>query len=95
VRLRKQQSWVESRPASRVLSKKISTLSRWARGDISAKGQQIADIADRLDATAGAAREDRAIAKDAAEQRLVDIDVLDLVAVHLDRVPGKAGRICR
>jgi hypothetical protein len=71
------------------------TLSRWARGDISAKGQQIADIADRLDATAGAAREDRAIAKDVAEQRLVDIDVLDLVAVHLDRVPGKAGRICR
>ena len=41
----------------------ISILSRWARGDISAKGQQIADIADRLDATAGAAREDRAIAK--------------------------------
>ena len=71
----------------------ISTLSRWARGDVSAKGQQIADIADRLEATAGAAHDDRALAKDAAERRLVDIDVLDLLAVHLDRVPGKAGRI--
>ena len=73
----------------------ISISSRWARGDISAKGQQIADIADRLEATAVAAHDDRAIAKDAAEQRLVDIDVLDLVVVRLDRVPGKAGRICR
>lgn len=73
----------------------ISILSRWARGDISAKGQQIADIADRLEATAVAAHDDRAIAKGTTEQRLVDIDVLDLVAVQLDRVPGKAGQICR
>jgi len=67
----------------------ICTLRRWARGDIAAKGQRIADIADRLEATAGAAYDDGALAKDAAEQRLVDIYTLYLVAVHLNRVPGK------
>src|SRR5207237_4499714 len=66
----------------------IGTLSRRARGDMAAKGQRVADVADRLQAAAGAADNNCAIAKDAAEQRLVDIDALDLVAVHLDGMAG-------
>ena len=56
---------------------------------MAAKGQRIADITHRLEAAAGAAHDHRAIAEDAAEQRLVDINAFDLVAVHLDRVPGQ------
>ena len=48
---------------------------------MAAKGQRIADIADRLEAAAGAAHNDRAIAKDATKQRLVDIDAFDLVGL--------------
>ena len=54
---------------------------------MAAKGQRIADIANRLEAAPGAAHDDRAIAEDAAEERLVDVHALDLVAVHLNRMP--------
>src|SRR6516164_5834163 len=64
-------------------------LRRRAGRDVGAKAQRITDIADRLEAAAGAAHNDCAIAENATEQRLVDIDALDLVAVHLDRVPGE------
>ena len=59
---------------------------------MAAKGQRIADIADGLEATAGAAHDDRAVAKDAAEQRLVDIDAFGGPSRSC---AVTAGRICR
>src|SRR5262249_15481617 len=76
---------IPSRSAKRL----ICTLGGGTRGNVAAKGQRIANIADRLEAAARAARADRAIAKGAAKQRLVDIHTLDFVAVHLNRVPGQ------
>src|SRR5437868_15166630 len=45
-----------------------------ARGDVAAERQGVADQANRLEAAAGPANDDRTEAEDAAEDRLVDID---------------------
>ena len=44
------------------------------------------DQPERLEAGAGAADGDVAVVEEAAEQRLVDVDALDLVHVHLGGV---------
>src|SRR5271166_2230182 len=79
----------QSREPSREARSAARGEGRGARGDVAAKGQRVADVADRLQAAADAANDDRAIAEDAATNRLVDIHTLDLVAVHLDGVPGE------
>src|SRR5215472_14816672 len=56
---------------------------------IAAEGEGVGHVADRFETAAGAAHDDRAIAKDSTEDRLVDIDALDLGAVHFERVPAQ------
>src|SRR5665213_2057564 len=50
------------------------------------EAERVVDIGESLDAAAGAVDRHDAIAEDAAEDRLVDVDALDLRHVHLDRV---------
>src|SRR5690242_9306710 len=56
------------------------------RGHSVAEGERRVDAPQRLDAVASAANDDVAIVENAAEDRLIDIDALDLVHVHFDRV---------
>src|SRR6185437_5487984 len=59
------------------------------RRDVGAEGERVADPLHWLERAAGAAHHQRAVAEEAAEDALVDIDALDLGAVHLDGVAGE------
>ena len=54
--------------------------------DVAAELERRVDLAKRLQAGAGAAHGDVAVVEEPAEERLVDVDALDLLDAHLDRV---------
>src|SRR6185312_8071283 len=78
------QSCETFRPLTPSLRYSMATPS--PRGHGIAEGERRIDPAQRLDAVAGAANDDVAIVEDAPEDRLIDIDALDFVHVHFDRV---------
>src|ERR1700730_3752439 len=67
----------------------LCSLGRGARGDVAAERQGMPDIADRLQTPSGATNNNRSIPEDAAEDRLIDVDALDLISVHFDGMAGE------
>ena len=63
-------------------------LAASACGDVAAESQRVGNLADRLEATPGAAHDDRSETEEASGDCLLDIDALDLAAVHLQGVAG-------
>src|SRR5690348_2575068 len=53
-----------------------------------AEGDRRIHVGERLDTDAHASDDDVAVVEDAAEDRLVDVDALDLVEMHLDGAPA-------
>src|SRR5665213_1313265 len=62
----------------------LRLIARSARGNVIAELDRLRDAPQRLQAGARAAHQDVAVAKEAAGDRLVDIDALHLVHVHLN-----------
>src|SRR5471030_1877921 len=75
-----------SRPISGRAPRHLWMGPRSARGDGVADADRIGHVAEILDALAGAAHANRAVTQQPPHERLDDIDRLDLVHVHLDRI---------
>jgi len=56
--------------------------------DVGTEGQRVVDATHRLQAPSRTSDDKRSVADHAAENRLINVDALDLPSVHLDRMPG-------